>query len=126
MTGLLITDEAATAPRTTFDVDASAEITSYTEYTTLGGRLRAFGFREDASNGAPLYRWVHERTVLDLMPPDENILGFRKSRLPLRNEIIDNQFSRQILKSEWSRRHFSLQPSVKHSKSGARTILRKP
>jgi hypothetical protein len=32
VTGLLITDEAAADPQTTFDVDAIAEITSYAEY----------------------------------------------------------------------------------------------
>ncbi|QOY87654.1 hypothetical protein [Paludibaculum fermentans] len=31
VTGLLITDQTAAGPRTTFDVDAIAEITSYAE-----------------------------------------------------------------------------------------------
>jgi hypothetical protein len=48
VTGLLITDEAAADPRTTFDVDAIAEITSYAEYAAFGDRLRALGFQEDA------------------------------------------------------------------------------
>lgn len=76
VTGLLITDEAAGAPRTTFDVDAIAEITSYAQYAEFGERLRALGFAEDTSIGAPICRWVHQRTILDLMPLDENILGF--------------------------------------------------
>src|SRR5258706_11034328 len=59
VTGLLITDEAAGNPRTTFDVDAIAEITSYAEYAAFGDRLRALGFAEDTSEGAPLCRWVH-------------------------------------------------------------------
>jgi hypothetical protein len=33
--GLLVTDEAAAGPRTTLDVDAIAEITSYAEYAAL-------------------------------------------------------------------------------------------
>jgi hypothetical protein len=76
VTGLLITDEAAGDPRSTLDVDAIAEITSYGEYVEFGERLHALGFREDTSDGAPLCRWVHHRTILDVMPLDEEILGF--------------------------------------------------
>src|SRR3990172_2858105 len=68
VTGLLITDEAAGDPRTTLDVDAIAEITSYAEYAAFGDRLRALGFVEDSSEGAPLCRWVHHETILDVMP----------------------------------------------------------
>jgi hypothetical protein len=76
VTGLLITDDAAGDPRTTFDVDAIAEITSYAEYAKFAGRLRELGFREDSSEGAPLCRWLQKGTVLDVMPLDEKILGF--------------------------------------------------
>jgi len=76
VTGLLITDEAAADPRTTLDVDAIAEITSYAEYAAFGDRLRALGFQEDTREGAPLCRWVHRGTTLDVMPLDEKILGF--------------------------------------------------
>jgi hypothetical protein len=57
-------------------VDAIAEITSYAEYAAFGDRLRALGFQEDTREGAPLCRWVHHGTILDLMPLDEKILGF--------------------------------------------------
>jgi predicted nucleotidyltransferase len=76
VTGLLISDEAAGDPRATLDVDAIAGITSYAEYAALGDRLRALGFEEDTSEGAPLCRWVHHETILDIMPLDEKILGF--------------------------------------------------
>ena len=76
VTSLLVTDEGAGAPRATLDVDAIAEITSYAEYAAFGERLRALGFCEDASEGAPLCRWVHSGTILDVMPLDEKILGF--------------------------------------------------
>ena len=46
VTSLLVTDEGAGLPRTTLDVDAIAEISSYTEYTAFGERLRALGFSE--------------------------------------------------------------------------------
>jgi hypothetical protein len=65
VTGLLITDEAAGDPRPTVDVDAIAEITSYAQYAAFGDRLRALGFAEDSSEGAPLCRWVHHGTILD-------------------------------------------------------------
>lgn len=76
VTGLFITDAAAGDPRSTIDVDAIAEITSYAQYTVFGERLRALGFSEDTSEGAPVCRWVHQRTILDVMPLDEKILGF--------------------------------------------------
>ena len=76
VTGLLITDEAADQPRTTLDVDAIVEITTYAEYTAFGERLRALGFAEDGSEGAPLCRWVSGGRILDVMPLEEKILGF--------------------------------------------------
>ncbi len=76
VTSLLVTDEGAGAPRTTLDVDAIAEITSYAEYAAFGERLRSLGFSEDTGEGAPLCRWVHSRAILDVMPLDEKILGF--------------------------------------------------
>jgi predicted nucleotidyltransferase len=82
VTSLLVTDEGAGLPRTTLDVDAIAEISSYTEYTAFGERLRALGFFEDASEDAPLCRWVHSGTILDAMPLDETILGFSNRWYP--------------------------------------------
>ena len=58
VTGLLITDEAAADPRGTLGVDAIAEISSYAQYAEFGERLRALGFTEDGSEGAPLCRWI--------------------------------------------------------------------
>jgi len=76
VTGLLITDAAAGAPRSTLDVDAIIEITSYASYAAFGDRLRALGFEPDTRESAPLCRWVHGRATLDVMPLDEKILGF--------------------------------------------------
>jgi hypothetical protein len=75
-TALLITDTAAAEVRPTYDVDAIAEITSYSEYEKFSERLRQSGFEADQSEGAPICRWVHEHIRLDLMPIDEKILGF--------------------------------------------------
>jgi hypothetical protein len=75
-TGLFITDAAAAEVRPTFDVDVIAEITSYADYATFSERLRALGFREDTSKGAPLCRWLIDSMKLDIMPIEEKILGF--------------------------------------------------
>jgi len=75
VTSLLATDEGAGAPRATLDVDAIAEVTSYAAYAAFGDRLRALGFAEDASEGAPLCRWVQGETILDVIPLDERALG---------------------------------------------------
>jgi hypothetical protein len=86
VTGLLITDDAAGAPRSTLDVDVIAEITSYAEYADFGDRLRDLGFEEDTSEGAPLCRWTHHQTILDVMPLDEKILGFSNRWYPVAME----------------------------------------
>jgi len=76
VTGLLVTDEAVQEVRTTLDVDAIADITSYSEYAVFADRLRALGFTEDSTPGAPLCRWKHDGIILDVMPLDPKILGF--------------------------------------------------
>jgi hypothetical protein len=55
-TGLLITDAAAASVRATLDVDAIAEITSYSGYAAFGQRLAQLDFRPDSREGAPLCR----------------------------------------------------------------------
>ena len=75
-TTLLITDKAAADVRPTYDVDAIAEITSYAAYADFSERLRKIGFNEDTSEGAPICRWRQKKTILDVMPLDEKILGF--------------------------------------------------
>jgi hypothetical protein len=73
---LLITDPGAAEVRRTYDVDVIAEIASYGDYMLFSERLRAVGFQEDTSEGAPLRRWQHKSLTLDVMPLDEDILGF--------------------------------------------------
>lgn len=75
-TALLITDRGAADVRPTYDVDAIAEITSYAAYADFSERLRNLGFTEDTSEGAPICRWCQAKTILDVMPIDEKILGF--------------------------------------------------
>lgn len=75
-TELFITDEGAAEPRQTKDVDAIVEASSYTEYINFSEKLKAIGFNEDTSEDAPLCRWVKGITILDVMPLDEESLGF--------------------------------------------------
>jgi predicted nucleotidyltransferase len=75
-TGLLITDEAAAEVRTTVDVDAIAEISSYADYASFSEKLRDLGFTLDTSEGAPTCRFRSDETILDVMPLDKDILGF--------------------------------------------------
>jgi len=101
VTSLLVTDEGAGLPRTTLDVDAIAEITSYAEYTTFSERLRALGFSEDIREGAPLCRWVKKTTILDVMPLDEKVLGFSNRWYSGLWKQRSDMPSGTILKCEW-------------------------
>jgi hypothetical protein len=78
-TGLLITDKAAADVRSTYDVDAIAEITSYIGHAEFSKKLKALGFRADTREGAPLCRWCQQTTTLDVMPLDGKILGFKNT-----------------------------------------------
>lgn len=75
-TGLLITDPAAGDVRPTTDVDVITEVSSYAEYAALSERLRAIGLTEDNREDAPTCRWRHDELVLDVLPTNEQILGF--------------------------------------------------
>jgi hypothetical protein len=75
-TELFITDPAAAEVRPTTDVDVVVEITSQVEYWDFSERLRGLGFSEDIREGAPRCRWLIDEKQLDVMPIDENILGY--------------------------------------------------
>lgn len=73
---LYANDPAASDIRATLDVDCVVEISSRLKYYELEERLRAKGFHNDTTPGAPLCRWVYKQIVVDVMPIDDNILGF--------------------------------------------------
>lgn len=81
-TALLITDSAAPDVRVTKDVDVIVEIASRGDYYRLAESLRSFGFVEDASEGAPVCRWLVDGIVVDIMPTNEEILGFSNQWYP--------------------------------------------
>lgn len=75
--GLLITDAGAAAERPTDDVDAIISVASQVEFHRVGAELRRLGFREDASEGAPICRWIIDGVRVDVMPTEGAVLGFR-------------------------------------------------
>jgi predicted nucleotidyltransferase len=74
---LLITDPGATRVRPTDDVDTICAVTGRVGYQRLGKQLRRLGFVEDKSPGAPVCRWRLGGDRVDVMPADEQILGFK-------------------------------------------------
>lgn len=75
--------------RGTEDVDCVVEIKSKLEYSALERTLENLGFQHDMTAGAPICRWKYQEVKVDIMPTDENILGFsnRWYELGLKNSI---------------------------------------
>ena len=73
---LYASDPASSDIRPTTDIDCLIELKSRLEYSKLEERLRAKGFVNDTSMGAPICRWIYKNIKVDVMPTDENILGF--------------------------------------------------
>lgn len=62
--------------RPTLDVDCVIELSSRTEHAKLENKLRAKGFANDITRGAPICRWIYDHTLVDVMPSNSEILGF--------------------------------------------------
>jgi len=75
-TGLFITDPAMPEIRATQDVDIIVEVASRIAYYQLEELLRLRGFKQDMGEGAPVCRWLVDRIKVDVMPTQEEILGF--------------------------------------------------
>lgn len=73
---LYATDPAASEIRPTLDVDCVMELGSRLQHARLEENLRAKGFVNDKSQGAPICRWIYRDIVVDVMPSDAAILGF--------------------------------------------------
>ncbi len=77
MVELLITEPAAIRIRPTEDVDVVARVATRTAYHDLQMRLMALGFAPDQRLNAPICRMrTSDDLVLDVMPLNENVLGF--------------------------------------------------
>ena len=75
-TGLFITDPAIPEIRATQDVDVIVEVASRMAYYRLEEELRLRGFKQDMSENAPVCRWLVDVIKVDIMPTQEEILGF--------------------------------------------------
>src|SRR5664280_246974 len=75
-------DPASSDIRPTQDVDCTIELSSYKAHTELENDLRTKGFANDTSRGAPICRWIYQDIKVDVMPTDENILGFNNNWYP--------------------------------------------
>lgn len=81
--GLLITDPAMPDIRATKDVDLVCEIVTRTEYQGIESALRERGFTQTMHEDDPICRWRIDGAIVDVMPPQENILGFTNRWYPL-------------------------------------------
>ncbi|GEM46656.1 hypothetical protein [Deinococcus cellulosilyticus] len=75
-TGLLITDAGAEQVRYTRDIDLLIHVSTLGEYYQFSEKLRKLGFSEDTTEDAPMCRWKRLDTLLDVMTPDAQVLGF--------------------------------------------------
>lgn len=77
-TVLLVDESAHFGIRKTEDVDVIVDVATLVEYYKLGEQLRELGFKEDIEGH--ICRWLIEndagRIMLDVMPTNEEILGF--------------------------------------------------
>jgi len=75
-TGLLVDDVDLMDVRPTEDVDAIVEVASLAAYHRLADQLMQRGFKQTMADNTPPFRWFWNRMQLDLVPLDENVLGF--------------------------------------------------
>lgn len=76
VTELYASSPAISDIRPTIDVDCVIELSSRKAHAKLENDLRAKGFANDTSKGAPICRWIYKNIMVDVMPTDSNILGF--------------------------------------------------
>lgn len=79
--------------RPTLDVDCVIELRSRTAHAKLEDDLRALGFVNDTSKGAPICRWVYQDILVDVMPSDPDVLGFSNRWY---GEGIENKISKTL------------------------------
>ncbi len=79
--------------RPTLDVDCVMELRSKTAHAKLEDDLRALGFANDTSKGAPICRWFYRDILVDIMPSDSDILGFSNMWY---DEGMENKISKTL------------------------------
>lgn len=95
VTELYANDSASTEIRPTLDVDCVIELASRGSFYHMEDSLRSKGFKNDTTPGAPICRWIYKDVIVDIMPDNEDILGFsnRWYKAGVKNRIereIDN------------------------------------
>jgi hypothetical protein len=73
---LYANDSAASEIRASQDVDCVIELTTRKMHAELEEELRIKKFANDTSLGAPICRWIYRGIKVDIMPTDEEVLGF--------------------------------------------------
>jgi predicted nucleotidyltransferase len=86
-------DPASSDIRPTQDIDCTIELRSYKALTELEEDLRTKGFTNDTSQNAPICRWIYQDIKVDVMPTNENILGFNNQWYP---GGVDNKISKTL------------------------------
>lgn len=74
-TGLFITDPEFPDVRYTLDVDCIVDVLSLKQYHQLEKKLTNQGFKKSLNEDV-ICRWFYDDVILDIMPTNENILGF--------------------------------------------------
>ncbi len=90
---LYANNPAVSEIRPTLDVDCVIELRSKTAHAKLEDELRAKGFANDTSRGAPICRWIYRDIMVDVMPSDSDILGFSNIWY---HEGIENKISKTL------------------------------
>lgn len=73
---LYVNDRAAPTVRSTADVDCVIPVHTRQQMRSWEKNLRDRGFRNDTEQGAPICRWIYADTLVDVMPVDQDALGF--------------------------------------------------
>ena len=74
---LLVTDAAFSGIRTTLDVDLMVDASGRSRFHNIEESLRKAGFSQILDDDPPIIcRWRIKSVVVDVMPCDEEILGF--------------------------------------------------
>ena len=76
VTGLLITDKAASDVRFTVDVDCIINVITRIDYYSFAEKLRQKKFKELIYGDHPICRWDCDGVLIDVMPVDKSVLGF--------------------------------------------------
>lgn len=100
-TALFITDPVAPDVRATLDVDCVVDVISLGHYYKIEKWLAERGFKKSMDDDV-ICRWRYDALILDVMPTDENIIGFGnrwyKSEVAhsITHEIAENLFVKAV------------------------------